>query len=129
MMSTNRYKVYLSLIHKDGAYDRPAELELDAYTAADAMTQARVLYLNYPKSIVTRIEPVEKGLVMNTKVTENELTRIWGYVFAKTMRERAAIPGFASDPANRFTVAVANADEAVATDKAAQSWLGVSDEH
>lgn len=71
---------------------------------------------------------------MNTNYTDPRLTphalnKIWSYVFALTMRDRASIPGFASEPKSRFEVAVKNADEAVATEKAALAWLGVSDDH
>jgi len=57
------------------------------------------------------------------RLTENQRNKVWLHVFALTMRERAAISGSASDPERRFPVAVREADEAVATDATAESWM------
>lgn len=56
------------------------------------------------------------------RLTDQQLNRVWLYVFGKTMRERAAIHGSGSEPERRFAVAVADADEACASEKAASAW-------
>lgn len=63
------------------------------------------------------------------RLTENQKTKVWAYVFALRMRESGCeVAKDVNTPNERLTFSIREADEAASSEKAAPRWLADSEE-